>query len=692
MSDTNQLFYTITTKPSQIDRILHLVSLYLEEVGIGIKLSLRDVRISNPRAIIDDPYMNTEIDFRIIKSNYKGPKFTVIKFNKDNLEHSLVKVFSIGNNVYHILPVDRGFDDIEDKDYTEIFINHLKNDSSLVLNAIDNVVFKDGKYNISFKDETIFNSDKFVISSKCVKQNTTDTTISEKTNEIPSESTHEAIIEDTIDTPTDIDSEGHTEAPREDLDTTPLNPEVDDHSVEIEDTDSNIDTGSVDDINNVIDSKETETKEENVVIDHDTGKEEASEETVSPINEDTTEAKEEDFYVADIRFELIPKREITRYNKKYWHKQLVRPVAIIIEETTNYDIKGDRVFAVPDEKYSDNLTRKKVADKVTIKRVDNGLVFDYADLETTEYLPELVFSRDVTAIREKSNSEAHVYSLSATLSDHKEVHGPKIKYLGRPPVDKFGFFYPGIHVHVFEDGEVRWLSDNGVPVDDSDMMIFNIGYGVAYHHQVERLNYVNGIYVGDKYVYRSVLIVNRIRDYIGVKEEGDWWNASLEVSDPIVFDYKPTDEEVKNMVFPVATDEGYTWVYADNVVKYTAPKDIYDNYGIDAKVYKVKLSDEGEDLSEKHYYRQSFLIYPEDAAKDYLWSTGAFSNTPVYFADRELTEEEHKAVFIVNTTEREGVLSIVDSASTDVSIKSYPEYDYDNDDTLVFNYTKKDAV
>lgn len=137
MSDTNQLFYTITTKPSQIDRILHLVSLYLEEVGIGIKLSLRDVRISNPRAIIDDPYMNTEIDFRIIKSNYKGPKFTVIKFNKDNLEHSLVKVFSIGNNVYHILPVDRGFDDIEDKDYTEIFINHLKNDSSLVLNAID---------------------------------------------------------------------------------------------------------------------------------------------------------------------------------------------------------------------------------------------------------------------------------------------------------------------------------------------------------------------------------------------------------------------------------------------------------------------------------------------------------------------------------------------------------------------------
>lgn len=165
---SRELSFKISYEKGEVEYVLSLVQEYLEkEANYKVELNMKDVRFSKPRELLNvDPLLDTEMDFKITKSGYKGPRFTKVRFKRDVLTKSFAKVVDMGSGVFDILPEDRGFDDIENKDYTEVFKGHLTRDTALIIEAIEKVHYLDGKYRIYFKDESIFNSDKFNVTCK----------------------------------------------------------------------------------------------------------------------------------------------------------------------------------------------------------------------------------------------------------------------------------------------------------------------------------------------------------------------------------------------------------------------------------------------------------------------------------------------------------------------------------------------
>lgn len=639
MTEVNQLYYAINDTTGPLDRILFLVEEYLRENDLDIKLTLRDVRVSNPRVVTNDPYLNTEIDFRIIKSNYKGPKFTVIRFNRNSLDHSLVKVFNMGNNIYHISPIDHGFDDIEDKDYTEVFVSYLKKDTALVMNAIKSVVFKDGKYNISFKEESVFNSDKFVIAN-CKHEDTTVDPLN------PPSDDHEVIIDD---------DEGGTTGDKEEEPTEP--PTNDSGNTDNGNTDTTPETPDVPEV--------PETPKE------------------------PEEAKLEIFYVD---FGRIDARESTRYPERFWFKELSYPVITITKNNKQEDVFGDKVFAIPSEEYYDYEARQKIKNQVTAKIVDNKLVIDYGNLDVTDRLPDLKYIvGGLSEHRQDSNPFDHVYTYTATDSAGETYYSPAYNYRGMVPTSEYTGFQSRVTVDIFEDGEVRWLSHYPTYPGEETILLQGEYTGIYYFHQVERLKYVGEIYVGNKYVYRAAIINNSINNYIESKEEGDWNHTNLAYSEIVIFDSPQTDDTIKSLIVPKMEHGHLVWQYDDSLVFYTEPKGIWDFQGIEAKVYRVYLDDEGKNyFGDQYAFRQTVLSYTEDSARSTLWTMGYYYNTPLYICNRELTEDEHKSIFSYTTPGR-SKLTITKNNVEGVIFKDNPENDYEYDDQLQFTLTIKEV-
>ena len=571
---SRELSFKISYEKGEVEYILSLVQEYLEkEANYKVELNMKDVRFSKPRELVNvDPLLDTEMDFKITKSGYKGPRFNKVRFKRDVLTKSFAKVVDMGSGVFDILPEDRGFDDVENQDYTEVFKSHLKRDTSLIIDAIEKVHYLNGQYRIYFKDESVFNSDKFSVTCK--------------TPVVPTP--------DPVDPVTPVD---------------PIDP--------------------------------------------------------APVQPD-------EISVMSVEVIKLSDSECGPYPYPFNLGGLYR----LRFETFNYT-KGIKKYIFSDKVYQATLDRKyDYLSNMQYEFVNNELVVTYSStFPVTDYITP---TPRVVKVNASVSEHGEVFT-TAELDNGEMIEGPVYSLLGGM---QDGSFENSIVAKYFPDGDVNFISRYFIPL--YDYQVYQGNSVVYYNPQAERLLYVDSAYAGDKYVYR--LAVPRMDVYNWENPSTyDWSTTSMFYSKAFVFDQPMNDASLSELITLSINDNVLTFDYDESLVEFVIPEEYKDRFSIEAKVFRVRMTDMGDNYSGIFAYRQEFLAV-DKYVDEYPWMDKISYKGPIYTTGSQIEVEDHKNLFEV-TVNPDGSLNVERKAQIQTLVDN--EMDWDSDDIQVLKYVLK---